>query len=246
MATKTKSKTRKLSWAARQAKIAKDIEKKNKLFNSMTPNQRRVAIAKDVLSQIDANKYKPASGVYVVASNFIDTDKLDVENVDKLQGQQVCSLLPDNMPSCAVCARGAMFMSALNKFNRLKVGDLATLSNDIDNLAYNVSECETDEEKKSFVDEYYANIQLYDEDFERYERRFFTKRQIELMETMFENQDYTSSSNDRLSDAAVFYGSAYATDKARLREICNNIIRNKGDFVIPQKFIDEAKKANAS
>lgn len=96
-----------------------EIEKKNDLFNKMTPAQKRVAIAQDVREQIKKEKYIPTSGVYVELNEFSVPEGQE----DSLAEKQLCEII-NGLPNCDVCARGAMFVSGLRVFNSLRMKDV--------------------------------------------------------------------------------------------------------------------------
>lgn len=82
----------------------KQIEQWNSNFQAMPKEEKRVAIAKDVIAQIKAERYTPKKGSYV---KFKNKCKLKLgesiqQNFDKV--------------NCNVCAIGSMFMSDI-KFN---------------------------------------------------------------------------------------------------------------------------------
>jgi hypothetical protein len=79
----------------------------------MTKAQMRVAIAKDVLTQIKLKKLEPTSGVYL--------DKSFVLREDDDISKQVLQQLPKK--NCAVCAVGACFVSSLKLFNKYEPSD---------------------------------------------------------------------------------------------------------------------------
>lgn len=223
-------------------RVAKEIAAKNALYDSMTPAERRVAVAKDVLKQLKAEKYKATKGTYVLSKNLIDTSKLD--GITGWQDQQVCSLVPDDGPTCKVCARGAFLISSMMVFDRLKVRQLENLSDQVRELKFDVQMApETkgdywvDRTKAELLRDGLGEVRLGPEDFWHYERQFFTKEQIGLMEAMFE-KDSTFADNDGTDSdtAAARYGRAHGDSRSRLIEICKNFIRNKGEFIIPAKF----------
>lgn len=82
--------------------LNKIAEKKKNLYKRLTPSQRRVAVAKDALAQINANIWKPVGFSYVF--------------FDEPQHRTTC-LLDIDKTKCQVCARGALFLAAVNKFN---------------------------------------------------------------------------------------------------------------------------------
>jgi hypothetical protein len=105
------------------------MEKKNKLFDSMTPAQRRVAIAKDALSIIRLKNIKVKQGFYL-ESKFLD-------NMCRKDDTAVCDIDSMLKSNCKVCARGALLLSSVKIFNSASYGDLSTCgSNNDDNVAF--------------------------------------------------------------------------------------------------------------
>lgn len=74
-----------------------DIEK----FNNMSKAERRVAVAKDVIKQIN-------SGLFTAASHYFYPKRIGIENVSE-----------EDLPktSCYVCGIGAAAISKIMKFN---------------------------------------------------------------------------------------------------------------------------------
>lgn len=222
---------------SKSVSASKEIKQKNALFRSMTSAERRVAIAKDALSQLREERYIAARGNYVEATDFIDKEKLKQIAPNDFQDQQVCSLMSD-LPRCDVCARGALFVSTLRVFNRLRVDELESLSDDLASLKTSLKR--QPKESERIWDEYNPYISLDDPHLEKYERRFFSRRQSDLMEAMFEGYCADDMS---VNDVAIeMYGDDYHDSQSRLMEICKNLIRNNGNFVIPEKFIKKATK----
>lgn len=86
----------------------------NAAFKRLSASAKRVAIAKDVLAQLAARKYRATCGTYV--------DGLDVsQNVaDDVQLQEIVA---GQQESCDVCGIGSVFLSAVRLGDNLKVGD---------------------------------------------------------------------------------------------------------------------------
>ena len=80
----------------------RDIE----TYKKMTRAERRVAICKDVIQQLDAGRYI-ASSTYLELANA--GDEL-VETKDN----------PISDKTCYLCGKGAMFVSKVSKFNGVK------------------------------------------------------------------------------------------------------------------------------
>jgi hypothetical protein len=87
----------------------KKIEASNAKFRKMSKARRRVAIAKDVLKQIAAQKLKPVVGSYLEADNFrkeyLPVDGSLQETFQKL-------------PQCQVCAKGALLVCTILAQNK--------------------------------------------------------------------------------------------------------------------------------
>lgn len=73
-------------------------------FEAMAPAEQRVAIARDVLAQLDAERIRPAKLVWVNA---------EVEGFDYSRP----ALVAGDAPACRVCGIGACFVSAVRLGN---------------------------------------------------------------------------------------------------------------------------------
>lgn len=182
----------------------KTILASNKAFAAMTPAAKRVAIAKDALEQINKGLFNPRHGAYVEFYESIEV---------KDNNQELCSLIEDK--GCNVCARGALFLSTVRKFDNFSVSKIDKYDGTIDSIG-----------------QY---------EFKSYESNFFDRKQIRMIECMFEcNSDHANvKDSKKMIDAAVTYGESFHYSKDRLKEICKNIIRNNGEFIIPKKFFYE-------
>lgn len=75
-------------------------------FEKLSRSQKRVLIAKDALAQLNAEAYRSTQGCYVRPAN----------GSCLTANTQLREQLPDIGP-CRVCARGALFLSAIRKAN---------------------------------------------------------------------------------------------------------------------------------
>jgi len=190
-------------------KETKAITKSNAVFNKMTPAQKRVAIAKDVLSQIRSKKITPKHLEYY-QNKAAERKKL----CSAIKSAEPNSELRDvlkKVPSCNVCARGAIFVSAIKLFNNFAVKKLGNV----------------DEDFPIDTDSIFS-----------IGGRYFSKKQALLIEVAFEGRidvlDYDERdalSNDQY-DAAVDFYKSFKNAKDRMVGIMKNIIKNKGEFVI--------------
>lgn len=85
----------------------------------MTAAQKRVAIAKDVLLQLKMGKYISMTGTYIAPIDHLGRD------VEVNQS----ALKSKSRPDCRVCAKGALALSAIRKFNEYE-GTADALSED--------------------------------------------------------------------------------------------------------------------
>ena len=187
----------------------------------MTKGEKRVEIAKDVLKQIKANKYKPTSGIWVSDADGNEVNDLIYRARDKdwdapvdLKKDVVCQL----NGKCDVCALGSLFVSAIDKFNHTKLNP-------------NCSVDFTEHQDSDY------NPLL----------KWFSAKQLLLIENTFENRYgawmektmYVLSKNkviywdDVVIPAIHAYCKKYPDETSRLKAIMNNIVRNKGTFVLP-------------
>lgn len=86
-----------------------------KKFDDLTRSEQRVEIAKDVLKQIYKNRFVPTKGTYVRAVTHKSLPALESD-------AEVCDIM--RRRKCEVCALGALFLSAVDKHDNLKVSDL--------------------------------------------------------------------------------------------------------------------------
>jgi hypothetical protein len=187
----------------------------SKTLSKMTKAEARVAIAKDALAQLRANKYLAEEGAYVSFTNSLPINEDDEKSMD----QQLCKLLP-KAGSCTVCARGALFLSTIRKFNHFTVADLLENGGD-------------------------ATCAIHDT-LRPVEDRYFTNHQLALIEHAFEGQEIGnitfSLCSEEMENCELFFKHYDCDDDLRLENILKNIIRNKGTFVPPniKKAIEQA------
>lgn len=200
----------------------------------------RVKVAKDVLAQINSKMLRPEHQTYVSLNKTIE-----VTDDNNMGDKQLCNVL-DGM-KCSVCARGAMFVAAVKRFNDYKIND----------LTYSVDY----REELSSVDS---------EDISDYEEQFFEYHQIALIEGVFEGEEigkaqdfyetvsalidkdeyqYTifktileESEWDHNELLSITHNYLGKSAKSRMIAIMENIIANKGDFIIPLEVFQKMLK----
>ncbi len=182
-----------------------------------TKGEARVAIAKDVLKWINTEKMSVQQSGYLHSLGDALFDSTDVDNNsdlrDKLQGKE-----------CRVCALGAVFLTTVDRFNKVGCADIVSTGNRSDPWGVR-----------------YRHFSSLDRDMlTGYLNKYFTPVQLCMIESAFECDTFLE---DDVEDnpAAVAkitkadaYGNALAEEghssQSRLRKIMENIIKNKGTF----------------
>lgn len=103
------------------AEIRKDVkqvvkrEEEKKEFKDMTPEEKRVEIARDVLAQIRMGQFKAGMGYMQVFP--VDDNKYTHE----FYGCQLNTAVKKGEVRCEGCADGALFMAYVMRYNHLNV-----------------------------------------------------------------------------------------------------------------------------
>lgn len=167
--------------------------KKN--FDSMTPSERRVAIAKDVLSQLRIGSISARSGSYVLGISG---------------GIGPLHEVIDGAIGCEVCALGAMCLSAARKFDGIEVNFRDELQHERAKILKILSP-------------------------------YFTVRELASIECAFEGQAAPEEAviqagrlDNRSMDFAYLKNGVKLDVEFRMRKIMRNIVRNKGQFILPK------------
>lgn len=178
------------------AALNRQIAADNRAFARMTPAQKRVTIARDVLSQLQARRITAESGTYLRTKNRVVVKKKDEgDDLGKLTRQ---------IKTCNACAVGSLFLCAVERADKLKLG-----SADDDAAMARRGPLES-----SFND--------LDLDLHRYLGKFFSAEQLAAIEGAFENGS--------VGGAACRMLEVVEDDGDRLRLIMENISRNRGRF----------------
>lgn len=215
----------------------------NAAFKRLSKAQQRVAIAKDALKQLNANKYKASPGDWCNTalpksfnteldklSGFAGTSKEQsamkdaLNEVHQKNSNVLQPLLLEPGVTCEVCALGSLFASAVRKADGC----------DINPLRYTAEYGKKGHE--------FADGDIFDT-----LSSFFSDDQQRLMELAFEQgEGATAIESKRDLKAARMFPST-STPTQRLRSILNNLIKNDGTFKIDQRRnVDEEWEADFS
>lgn len=132
MTTKTKRQKDALDVPKKVTDWIAKVRRTNKKFEQASPEQKRVLLAKDVLAAIAARRFNPSAGVFFTTFGD-DPNRRRADHNSTLQsnawsGMPEAFEAPAVMPlygsACQVCAKGALFVSRLDRLNGLKLGEL--------------------------------------------------------------------------------------------------------------------------
>lgn len=169
-----------------------------------------VKVAKDVIAQLNAERYRATTGKYVE----VDTSELPKDLIfadGYLDGSFKDLFKKQKEVTCEVCALGSAFVSLVNVQN-----------------ACSVEEMTDDIQRENFMFERLAevfgpkNMALMESAFEN-------------VMSYSETWDDENLQNVWLRQA-MEWGQQYADSEDRLRAIMRNVIRNGGDFVLPKEY----------
>lgn len=191
----------------------KQIKEWNEYFNSLTPAQKRVAIAKDVIEQVNLKRFIPKNRIYTKIVSKIE----DVEN--QIQSEF-------NNIQCHCCALGGMFLSDI-KFNN------SCTFYELDNKIFQATE-------KDRLQQYFSIEQLIliEAAFECWSCEDITSydnvEEDYVIDQGYGIDLYLSDLNIGEEDInkAGDFGNKYRDNSERLMAIMNNIIKNKGKFKV--------------
>jgi hypothetical protein len=189
------------------------IKRWNTSFNKLSEEDKRVAIAKDVIKQVKVGKYSAYTGTYVHINNELERNSSLQEHFDEI--------------TCDVCALGGLFMSNV-KFNNQCTIDTLKPRKFLDLLKYFSAEqlflieiafeC-WDENKILNIDSEnnLVDNSLWDGIFVGFS-------------TLDEITNDLDTIRDKIENAYNF-GIKYTLSDVRLIAIMQNIVKNKGEFI---------------
>lgn len=173
---------------------------KNKKFHALTKEEKRVAIAKDVIKWIAEDKLIPKKGTYVGLPSSLSKDIHEDTPLDKVFEKE----------QCKACALGACFIAMVDLGNNIKIGEYF--------------------ERDFFCNSYADEKIKEDDMKSRLKRIFTpTQVNLIECAFEWENIDDWGVIS-RIQRKAITFGKKYNMSKDRLIAIMKNIIKNKGTF----------------
>lgn len=206
-------------------------------FESLTPEQKRVAVARDVIARIDADKIDVRQGMYLEL--FLDIEEEGTDDLRDLLSRV------KQRAQCRVCALGGLLVSYVGFVDRVKVAreydEDRPHETNVHADSGTVYDPVTDDPiDVPIVGSCRPNHILVD---------IFSVKQLDMIEIAFEmdthivGDSWTPLVHRR---AAKMYGrhlnetAVWPSD--RLKAIMQNIIDNNGAFVVPESFYEEARR----
>lgn len=105
-----------------------NIQKSNEAFELLSPAQKRVQIAKDVLAQLDLNG--KSRKIHIVAGEYFSTE-FNNEELLKDDEVELQNIVTQPEFQCNVCAKGALFVTKALNYNNCSVkSDLENIFSD--------------------------------------------------------------------------------------------------------------------
>ena len=173
-----------------------------------TKQDRALAVARDVLKQIKTMPAECFSDTVYCRAMLAGPSEPDFGTGDDL-AQHVDRL----QPTCRVCHLGAVFLSFVRLYDGVPLTDVRGISFGWRN---------TVDVRRHYIVEKLADV--------------FSAEQLQFMECAYEGDPYVGARTGDLEDreAAVNFGERYHYGAPRIAAIMKNVIRNKGQFVIPR------------
>jgi hypothetical protein len=196
-------------------KTQKEIKSDNKKFKKLSKPQQRVAIAKDVIAQINMKRIFAKTLVYLTPNSTQRNPHTGSAILEEAEvGTELREIFKEKVETCHCCAKGALFLTAVERYNECPVTNSMR-----ENLG----------------------MRFADQDIHGQLSKFFSPNQLILIEAAFEGYNgYTAASRHSDEVAFIKEGGRYSnilTTKLpdhndRLLYIMKNIVRNKGTLIL--------------
>lgn len=191
--------------------MAKKTLKKEKVKKLTKLQEKRVAIAKDAIAQLNTEAYVAATGQYV-GLDWQQTDEIEAaagacklftgKDASDFEFNKVLDNVVSKQNPCEVCAKGALFLSSIRKFNNFTLEEAS--DGDLDNMAsHKVQE-------------------------------IFGEKNADLIEIFYEKWDADQDMNpldEETFEKVEKWANKYPNNTDRLIAILKNIVKNNGEFI---------------
>lgn len=207
----------------KQEKLQQEIARRNEIWQNSTKAERAVLVAQDVLDRLNFNQIVATPGQWV---DFEDEEKLG-------EGSLQCDILEGT--NCNCCAMGGMMIATIAFRNQVSVSDLDCFASlGIGSEKFDLSESFSEDQLILIEQAFECGNGWYpicfDLDLDSIEvyssYNNFDNEDLEILERNIETDD------DKENLKIIKFYHKYESDEARMRGIMENIIENKGVFVL--------------
>jgi hypothetical protein len=193
--------------------IPQNLEERNKWFNSLSRNVQRVEIAKDVIAQLNAGKYRAINMNYFMASGRVE------------EGASLQEVVENN--DCSMCAMGAVFAS------KCRLGNDAVMKKGYNSYYHEVAQVTKITNPEEYVGDIFEEeqLRLMEVAFEGFDAAEYFEKWYGNYD---EETDQTSIDHIEYDRAIEFHEERERTHTSTeiMIDIMLNIIDNDGKFVV--------------
>lgn len=146
-----------------------------------------------------------ANKIIATPGSYCDVNSNNYKSLENKSFQKL--LLKENEVSCEVCAIGSLFVSLVSRENDFRFKSNQLISGGTEAV-------------------------LGIKDMIKKLHPLFTKKQLFLMELVFEGDDINNKFKDKTEEKAYQIYKKFNTYEERLKYIMKNVIKNKGKFIL--------------
>lgn len=187
-------------------KLNNKIAKENAAFEKLSPAKKRVAIARDVLAQLNAKRFIATPGNWAVPKG--KESLLSASEAKTKQNKELQEIF-SKIKTCNTCALGGLFVCAVESADKIKVKDLLDFKSN---------------EEAPFDDT--CDVDINEDDITTYLEKYFSYDQLAEIEYAFEQGGGALSG----SQEALSFVDDVESPSERMRLIMENIVVNNGIF----------------
>jgi len=206
--------------------LADRIETENKLFKLMTKDEKKVVIATDCLIRIQANQLIPYCGMFINNSQVLQATEQPIQSQLNTPEMEI---------QCEGCAKGSLFLSLIGRVNQFNPSDLEA-GNDIYDVQHKKLLEIFTERELAYIELAFEGDQYIKENVDKTEPIVFTQEEITKARQFYSDkggQHWGSIEDDSFSSIFDENNDYYEEEnQGRLIAICENIIENKGQFIL--------------
>lgn len=208
------------------ADLANQIKEENKTFKKLSLDEKKVVIAQDCIARIKLEQFKPNCGTFIRNTNEIRDTKGTLKNLLNNPNLDI---------QCEACAKGGLFLSVVGRINNFKKEDLVGSNSRYNDEHSKLLEIFTVVElayiEFAFEGQQYIGNSMNDTDEERI--TFTTEEKIKARQFYIEyGGEYDGEVDDDENFETYTEDNDEDDDSRRMIAICENIIKNKGHFIL--------------